>query len=56
MVYGARVQEISFHLIEIRGGKRRYIKSGTMEDNLTTVQSKLEIGVNGTTAWRPKKV
>ena len=41
--------------LKIRGGERRHIKSGTMEDNITTVQSKLEIGVNGTTAWRPKR-
>ena len=32
------------------------ISSGTMEDNLITVQSKLDIGVNGTTTWRLKRL
>ena len=31
-------------------------QSGTMEDNLITVQSKLNIDVNGTTTWRLKRL
>ena len=27
-----------------------------MEDNLSVIQRKLVIGINGTTAWRPKRV
>ena len=31
-------------------------QSGIMEDNLITVQSKLNIDVNGTTTWRLKRL